>query len=287
MFGISLFNRLKRSNKTPKTYRPWIDRLESRVCLSTMLPHITLSSQVQTSHFVQLSGTVTGEQNNAGVGVTFSGEVTGTTMTDSSGNFSYTTNSAALGTVYAVAADTNTAQANIAVDAPALTLSIAYGTQKNVTLTGQLTDIDKAGQTITFTGVANGTAVTDSEGNFSLTTTASALGAIDAAETDLWGQAGCAEVTVSRDAPDITSFQAIGGFGTTWLFQGQVTGPNVEGLIIQFGGLPSLDGQTAVVEADGSFAFTRTLAEGENGTVTAITTDAWGQDSNQAVSGVG
>ena len=303
MFGMSLFSRSKKSSQAPKTYRPWIDELESRVCPTslspsgigappaTLLPILTLNSQVQPGHVVLLTGNVTGDQNNAGITVTFGGAVTGSAMTDGDGNFSYTTDGAALGVVYAVATDQQmqsvTAQAAVAVDAPALNLSIAYGTRNNVTLTGNLTDIDAAGQTITFTGVVGATVVTDSDGNFTLATVASGLGAIDATETDLWGQAGTVEAVVARDAPVIASFGASNGFSTIWVFQGTVTGPNVQGLIIDFGDTPSLEGQSAVVQADGTFSFTCTLAQGENGIASAITSDAWGQNSNEALTAVG
>src|ERR1019366_2845608 len=103
MFGMSLFSRSKKSSQAPKTYRPWIDELESRVCPTslspsgigappaTLLPILTLNSQVQPGHVVLLTGNVTGDQNNAGITVTFGGAVTGSAMTDGDGNFSYTT----------------------------------------------------------------------------------------------------------------------------------------------------------------------------------------------------
>lgn len=67
-----------------------------------------------------------------------------------------------------------------------------------------------------------------------------------------------------------------------WSFEGQVIGDHVEGLIVQFGGIPSLEGQTATVDANGWFQITVQLQSGEHGTATAQTTDASGETSNLA-----
>jgi hypothetical protein len=57
-------------------------------------------------------------------------------------------------------------------------------------------------------------------------------------------------------------------------------------MTVRLGGLPSLDGVTATVGSDGWWEVTRTLNAGETGTVTAITTDWWGLDSNLAMTSV-
>jgi hypothetical protein len=303
MFGIPRLFRSEKSARVPSSYRLRIDELEKRLCPTelfassdftlVLLPHITLSTQVQAGHVVQLTGTVTGDLNNAGVSVSFSGAASGTTTTDADGNYSFTTDTAALGTVTAVGVDaaaqsTDIALADIAVAAPALNLSITYGTHKSVTLTGTLTDIDAGGRTITFSGVAGGTATTDSGGKFSLTTTATGLGAIDANETDLWDQeSDSAEVMVSSDAPVIESLEATNNTGSYWILTGTVTGPDVEGLVVSFSSNTDFDGKSATVEADGTFELCLNLPSGQQGTVTAITQDGWGQESNEIWTSVG
>ena len=285
MFGISVLPRPKNTNRASTAYRPRIDELEERYCLDGS--HLTMNAVVLPGHTVQLSGSVTGGPVE-GVTVKFTGAVTGGATTDINGNYSYTTTQASLGTVTAVGLSqlneyNDTTQATISVDAPTLSLSLTYGAQHTVTLTGILTDIDAASQTITITGVASGSPVTDSSGNFSLTTVASALGTVNATETDLWGlTSNTASVTVANNAPVIQGFQAVNSIGNIWTFSGQVVGDNPEGLTIRFGGLNSLTGTTTTVQADGTFSFTVTLAAGECGTATAITTGWWGADSNQA-----
>jgi hypothetical protein len=237
---------------------------------------------------VQLSGTVTGGQIG-GVTVNFSGAAVGSTTTDVNGAYSYTSSSAALGLVFATELDAKHnpiagAGAAITVADPAVTLSIAYGAQNSVTLSGTLTDIDAGGETVTLSGVAAGSVVTDSNGNFSLTTTASGLGAIDATTTDLWGQtSNTAEVMVAPAAPVIDSFVAIYEGNNLWHFSGHVNAANPEGMTITFGGVNGvLAGQTTTVSADGTFAVAFFLPEGTYGIASAVTTDGFGQTSDYA-----
>ena len=60
---------------------------------------------------------------------------------------------------------------------------------------------------------------------------------------------------------------------------GQVLGLDVTGLGVRFGGLASLDGQVAYVDANGWFSLTFFLATGETGTASAQITEP-GQTSN-------
>jgi hypothetical protein len=319
MYGIPVLLRpKKKANHVSSSYRPRIDELEERCCPDGS--HVTLNALVLPGHLVQLSGTVTGGQV-AGLQLQFTGAVSGVTTTDTNGNFSYTTSQASLGTVYAAgfsdaqttdtdtngnyttsqaslgtvyaaglsnAKSTDTAQATIAVAAPVLSLSISYGSQHNVTLSGQLTDLDAGSGSVSISGVAGGTAVTDSSGNFSLTTMASALGEVDATATDAWGQASnIATVMVSDTAPVIQNFAVIRGAGNTWTFQGSVVTGYAEGLVVTFGGHSSIAEQTAIVGADGTFSVTLTLPPGAYFCASAITTDWWGLDSDPVYYPVG
>jgi hypothetical protein len=285
VFGIFSFLRSEKSKKAPCSYRLRVDELEERYCPSAA--HLTLTAVVLPGHEVQLTGTVTGDQV-AGYNVMINGAVSVQATTDSNGNYSVTTSQASLGSIYAVGMNqalqsTDTAYASIAVTAPALTMSLSYGSQNHVTLNGTLTDIDAGSRTISISGVAGGTATTDSSGNFSLATTATALGDIYATETDLWSQvSNTAKVTATDNHPVIADFAAINVSDNVWTFQGSVSDENAEGLVVRFGGLMSLSGQTATVQADGTFSYTCTLTGMDTGTATAITTDWWGQDSNQA-----
>jgi hypothetical protein len=72
----------------------------------------------------------------------------------------------------------------------------------------------------------------------------------------------------------IVDFVAVEEGSNIWTFKGKVTGPDVVGLTVSFGGLPSVRGKTAVVEENGWFFLTVRLRRGESGTVTAQTTDS-------------
>ena len=285
---LGLFSRTRRH--VSKQLRPplWIEQLEDRCCPAGP-PALTLSldASVLSGHQVLLSGSVSGT-NNANVNVTFSGAVNGTATTDASGNFSFTTTSADQGAVYAVGVDmnqqsTNTAEADIAVAAPTVTLSIASIYDNLVTLQGHVEDIDENALAVTLGGTASGTCACDSNGDFTMTVQPSALGDITAITTDLWGQSSnTGDVTLTSNAPLINNFAAIHGSGTTWTLQGSVDVQDPEGLTVTFGGLPSLSGVTASVQGDGTFSATVTLQADESGTATAQTTDWWGQQSNLA-----
>ena len=82
---------------TPRPERTLLalEALESRDCPSA--PTITLSATTLPGHNVQLSGTVT-DSNPANVRVSFSGVVSGSTTTDSTGQYSFTT-AAAVGLI--------------------------------------------------------------------------------------------------------------------------------------------------------------------------------------------
>lgn len=283
MFGLGFLSR-RPSRKVERSCRLGIEVLEDRACPST---YLSLFSQVQSGHVLQVSGSAYGDEI-AGVNVSFSGAASGSATTNSNGQFTYSTNQATLGTLAAVGTtpssqSTNTVYTTVTCMFPTISMSLSYGTQRNVTVSGTLTSIDAAGRNITLTGVLSGTAVTDSTGHFSYTGAASALGAIDATTTDLWGQSSnTAEVVCVSNAPTIDTFTAYTNYANLWFFQGHVTDENACGLTISFGGLTQLAGQTAVVQADGTFSFSIQLPANITGTATAITTDWWGQNSNEA-----
>jgi hypothetical protein len=52
------------------------------------------------------------------------------------------------------------------------------------------------------------------------------------------------------------------------------------GLVIHFSGLPSVQDKTVTVEADGTFCYVVQLQPLEEGTVTVVTYDWWGLQSN-------
>jgi hypothetical protein len=232
-----------------------------------------------------LSGTV-GGPNAAGAIVTFSGAVTGSTIADDSGRFTYVTGAASVGVVQAIALDqlqhpSAPALASIAVSAPTITLAVSGIDADGVTLSGHITDVDAAGETVVIAGAEQTSVTADSQGNFSFVLAPANLGTIDAVTTDDWGQvSGVAEVAASSMPPILTSFTAIQTAGNSWLFEGTVVAANYAGLTVNFGGLPSLVGQSVSVAADGTFFLVAQLQAGERGSATAQAIDAQTQASN-------
>ena len=292
---ISLFgSRRKPATVARQRGRLSLERLEPRECPAfigpgnPLPPSITwFSAQVLPGHMARLSGVVS-DSSPSGCSVTFSGAASGSTGCDGGGDFSYMTSSANLGKVFAVARDgaglwSEPVRTFISVPPPVVSLSLTYGSETTVTLSGQVTDLDASSLAVTFTGVVSGSVAVNSDGTFSLTTTATGLGTVQASTTDLWGQgSNVAQVTVSASPPSITGFSATYIGNNTWTFSGTVTDQTPAGLSVQLGGVSGVAGQTATVAADGSFSVTVQLASGVSGTATAQTTDWWGLQSNVA-----
>jgi virginiamycin B lyase len=165
---------------------------------------------------------------------------------------------------------------------PTVSVSVTYGAQRTVTLSGQVTDAQPGGLTVNFSGMVVGSVVTNADGTFSATFQASGLGNVQAITTDAQGLvSNTATVTLASNPPTISNFVGSNS-GGVWTFTGKVNDSSPAGLTVSFGGLPSLAGKTATVQADGTFELVVALAAGEQGTVTAQTTNWWGQNSNVA-----
>jgi hypothetical protein len=89
----------------------------------------------------------------------------------------------------------------------------------------------------------------------------------------------------SQNYPPVISNFTASETGTTWIFAGNVTDPDepVGGFIVTFGGLPSVNGKTTTVQANGAFSLGVQLGANENGGVSAQTVDAGGLKSNLAM----
>jgi hypothetical protein len=173
----------------PQKSRLRIEQLEDRTCPSagtlSLNPPLVLPN-----HQVQISGYVT-DGDPQGFEISVSGAATGTATSDSAGYFSITDSNASLGEVDVVATrdlETDTASATIAVDAPVLTMSIVSMTSSTVDVTGSVSGIDVSGLTVWFGANAEGTAITDENGNFSGEIFAALPGPVCAYTYDLWGQ---------------------------------------------------------------------------------------------------
>jgi hypothetical protein len=243
---------------------------------------------------VHLTGTVTDEAP-ATVAVRFSGVVSDSTTARSDGSYDLVTLGSTLGTIFAQAQDQEglvsaELQATISSDVPQLTLDRAYGPGGTVTLSGHVTDEDPIGRTVTFSGAVSGTATTNQNGDYSLTTQGWGLGDVQAVTTDPWHQqSDQPAVNLANAAPVITDFTATEGADRVWRFRGHVSDEYAPGLRVRLDGLPSLNktGYTEVtVGSDGWFECCVQLGQGEQGTVRAWTTDWRGLASNTAATAV-
>jgi hypothetical protein len=168
-----------------------------------------------------------------------------------------------------------------------LSMGVTYDNQNWITLSGQLTNTPMPGSmTVGIYGQASGSTTTDVNGNYSITLPASGVGNVYARTAD--GQSNVAQVTLTDDAPVIDNFQAIPDGGNFWTFSGHVTDQTAAGLVVNFGGLASLNGKTATTDNSGNFSLYVQLngTPSDNGNAGAWTTDWYNMPSQPAMCSV-
>jgi hypothetical protein len=293
MFGL-----LSPSGKKVPRSRPWarlnLENLESRDNPSSL----SLSVSYGSGYFITLTGRLTNASTVANQAVGITGVACGTTYTDSCGNYSVTLPDSGSGYVYAQTLDglSNTASYYVSYSSSStLTLSVtSYGPGKNVTLAGSLTNTaNYANQTINITGVCTGTAVTDSNGNYSVTLAASKLGTVNAQTAD--GSSNVASVTLTDTAPTITNFVGVETEGDIWDFTGTVSwNESWSTMSGQIQGPPKIGTVTILATSNGTMSngvctgsFTEAIqldgTQATDGSYVATVTDCWGTVSNQAL----
>lgn len=167
---------------------------------------------------------------------------------------------------------------------PTLTISVAYGWGRTVTLSGELYGVDRVGGvTIEITGQADGTTTTDSQGNYSITLTADGLGTVYA---EAVGTAAQAMDELWDVPPEITSFVATEGQDRVWTLSGTVTYHRpFNSLPVSFGGVPvSIAGGGTSTDSSGSFSWLVRLngTASDNGLAWAMATSPWGLESEKS-----
>jgi hypothetical protein len=260
----------------------------AQATLTSPAPTIQNLSVQETTNgkMVSITGKVV-DASPAGRTVTLGGVVNGQTTTNSSGNFSVTLEASALGQVTAQTTDvwgqsSSVAQVQLTSAAPSITTCyVESGPNRQITVSGYVTDFSPGGRTVTIGGVAGGTAVTNGQGYYSVTLTASGLGQLTATTQDVWGQSSnVATCQVQSNTPTITNFSVIEGPNNTAVISGNVMDEWRAGLVVVFGGV--LDGFAATVDGGGSFSINVVLPANTSGIGTAAVTDWW-ENTSQTV----
>src|SRR5207248_2009572 len=110
------------------------------------------------------------------------------------------------------------------------------------------------------------------------------LGNISGSAKDCWGQvSNIVTVTATDSAPIVANLTASTSDSYTWTITGTVSGcDHPAGLTVVFSStdIPSVNGKTAIVQADGTFSLSVVITPGQSGYIYAQTTSWWGLQSN-------
>jgi hypothetical protein len=164
-----------------------------------------------------------------------------------------------------------------------LSIGVDYGEGKTVTIFGWLQDApDISGITVNIEGQVTATVTTNEYGLYTYTGEAADLGDVQASAPSVPVESGLLELI--SEAPIIDAFMAIEASNNFWTFSGHVDDESGEGLDVNLGGIPSLQGETTTVDGNGNFSLTIPLSgdPSDNGTVWAQTQDWWNLLSNLA-----
>jgi hypothetical protein len=147
---------------------------------------------------------------------------------------------------------------------------------KKFRIFGTVADNTPQSCSVAITGAATGSAGCDASGNFSKVFDVAAPGRITAIATDGTFLSDSAIHDLTNVAPTINDFIAVGGPNNTWTFSGTVGDEAAMGLTVTLSGPPGVQGASALVQANGTWSITLTLAPGTGGMVTATVTDWYG-----------
>jgi hypothetical protein len=271
------------SRRKPRKFR--LEALECRVCPSAVSVH--LQAQTADAHNVSVQGQVYGSESSYQIAL--SGPVSANLSAGSSGSFSYYGPASGLGTITATVTDTDgdTAQSGTSiVDNPPQVMNlnaVSTGTGKQVTISGSVSAGDVSGLTVTLSGsagIAATSATTDSNGNFSLLTTASQVGNVSAYVTDVWGVTSSVVTTnliVTQPQINGLTIEATGQ-GKQVDVSGTVAADAPGGLTVNFSGSAGLAATSATTDSNGNFSLQTTASQ--LGNVNAAVTDEWGNQAS-------
>ncbi|MCL6505079.1 MAG: hypothetical protein K6T86_20575 [Pirellulales bacterium] len=276
----SVFPKYKPRSALRKPRLGRFERLESRWCPAA--PTITsFVADVGPGRSVTLRGQVS-DENPGMVMVQFTGAVSATVYTNPRGQFTYSTQNVQLGTVTAKARDmqmlwSQPVTADITSNPPVFqnVTVVESGPNRQVTISGHITDEDPGELWVVVTGRVNAYGNTDENGNFSITSTSSELGEITVTVLDPWALEDVTTVTITSNAPSITNLTVTHESLDYYLIQGTVNDEFAPGLTVFFGGV--LQGESITVNSQGIFQITVYAPDG--GEANAYVYDWWGIQS--------
>jgi len=262
-----------------------VEPLEVRNLCSAS-PVLTLSAVPLTSTSLQINGSVQ-DANPSGVQISYKGAASGSTTTDSNGNFAITLTNLVVGRPLSfIGLDSQQLQTNAAttiLEDPASNLMIAVNTGPSnaVTVNGQLSGSNSGGQTITFGGTLVASTVTNSNGAFTYSGTSSGTGMMTITAPNGTGTTTENLLPTIPAAPKIVQFVAQSGPNNVWTFSGNVSSKDVWGSWVTLT-MPSGQTETCLCDGTGKFSCNITLPANSSGIATAVATDAFDQNSGTA-----
>ncbi len=256
------------------------ERLETRWCPAA--PTITsFAASVGPGHSVTLTGQVA-DENPGMVMVQFEGAVNAILFTNPQGQFTYTTQNCQLGTVTAKAKDMEmlwsqpvTADITSAVPVISNLTVVESGPERQVTISGTVTDEDPEGILVSITGKVTANGSPDASGNFSITATATELGDVTVTATDPWGLEDVEIGTITSNAPAIVDLVIEQDGHDYWFIRGRIVDEFPAYLTVFFGGVLAGYFQTA----DHRGIFEITVHSPEEGEAYVSVYDWWGIQS--------
>jgi hypothetical protein len=146
-----------------------------------------------------------------------------------------------------------------------------------VQLSGAYSSGNPANAVVTFSGAVQASTTADTSGNYSYITSNAVLGNVTATAIDQNNLSASATATIAVTAPSVTVHVDTSNNSKTITVSGQVTDIDQGALTVTLTGVVSASASTG---SNGAYTYTG-QATGL-GTVSASTTDEWGQSSNTA-----
>jgi hypothetical protein len=178
------------------------------------------------------------------------------------------------------ALEARTCPAVASPSSPLLNLYVVHPSSQVSEIKGAVVDANPGGDTVTLSGGVNAAVHVNDDGTFEYDVQASGVGTIVGTIINNATLSASAQTVFVDGAvtPVITNFGADHGYGVLWTFCGQVQSQAGGPINLQFGGLATLQNQTATCNSDGSFSVTIMLSTSQNdtGLATVIATDANG-----------